>query len=383
MILFAERKAAMWDCHDGTLVWRARRFSGEPHFYPVYRLGDHYAFSLLALIVWKVLQGGRLELNPEALATARRRGFILFEGERALDRQIVRCGARHDCGYAIRTVDDYAERIATALREDTAALEARNPGKTNLILCGGKDSLNLLLLPWKQPTKAASAEPNYPFVVEFVRRNHLAIEVIRLEDLHDAEHLRREALEACMRVDMRYWRWGAHLVRLAAEHGGQLVFWKGQLCDVYTTDKWKTYHHPPRKIEEQARKVYKHLPLPFAVRREVGRRLQPRVIQATWDRGGLLQGCHMGFIRALTGALALSAYHGPRMIEVWSQADLGSVAQKDMRNRVGRLLAGREVVYPPENPAPGPSVFRTGLSSPNHFLALLREDDLPYAGARA
>ena len=164
-------EAAMWDCHDGTLVWRAQRFTGKPHFYPVYRLGDHYAFSLLALIVWKVLKGGRLELNPDALAAARRPGFMLYDGERALDSQIVRVGAPHGCGYTIRTVDDYADRIATALRQDTAALEARNPDKTNLILCGGKDSLNLLLLPWKQPTKAVSAEPNYPLVAEFVRRN--------------------------------------------------------------------------------------------------------------------------------------------------------------------------------------------------------------------
>jgi hypothetical protein len=373
-------EAAMWDCHDGTVVWRSGRFTGVPHFYSVYRLGDHYSFSLLALIVWKVLQGGRLELNPDALAAARRPGFMLYDGERALDRQIVRVGAPHGCGGSIRNVDDYAKRIATALREDTAAVEACNPGKTNLILCGGKDSLNLLLLPWKQPTKAVSAEPNYPLVAEFVHRNDLPMEVIRLEDPYDAEHLRREILEACMRVDVRYWRWGAHLVRLAAGHGGQVVFWKGQAGDLYMTDKWKTFHHPPRKLEEYARKLYKRLPSPFVVRRAVGRRLQPRVIRATWDRCALLQGCHMAFIRALTDALALSAYHGPRMIQVWSEADLGSVAQEDMRGRVGKLLADRDVVYPRENPAPGPSMFRAGLSSPDRFLELLRKDDLPYEG---
>ncbi|MCC7071234.1 MAG: hypothetical protein IT383_07925 [Deltaproteobacteria bacterium] len=373
-------EATLWDHHDGTLVWRAKRFTGTPHFYTVYRWRDYYSYSLLALILLKVEQGGVLELNPAAIDEAKAPGFMVYAGERSLDLDIWQIGGPHRCGYEITKVDDYASRIATALCEDTAALEGKNPGTTNVVLCGGKDSLNLLLLPWKQPLKALSASPNYPLVREFVARNKLPIEVLELGDPFDDQHLRREVLECCARTDLVHWRWGADLVRVARQHDGNVVFWKGQLADLYTTNKWKAFHHPPNLFEEYARKVYKRLPAPFLVRREVGRLLQPRVVQATWSRCAHLQGCHMAFIRALADALVLSAYHGPRMLAVWSSADLGSVAQKDMRHLIGRRLLGREVWYPSENPAPPPSTIRSGLSHPARFLDLVRSEGLPLSG---
>jgi hypothetical protein len=373
-------KAALWFHHDDTLIWHAKHFVGVPHFYPVYRWGDYYSYSLLALILFKVQQGGVLELNPAAIAAANEPDFMLFSGQPTLDLGISRVGGPHDSGFEIGDVEEFAARITDALIADTQMIEAKNPGKTNLVLVGGKDSMNLLLLPWKQPTKAVSALPNFPLVKEFVQKNRLPIEVIKLEDPYDADQLRREALEGCIQADLQHWRWGVHLVRIAREHNHEVVFWKGQVGDLYMSEKWKTFQHPPNKVEEYARKIYKRLPAPAFVRTQVGHLLQPRVIQATWDRCARLQGCHMAFIRALTGSLVVSAYHGPRMYEVWSHADLGKVAQKDMRSRIGRLLLGREVYYPKENPAPPVSAFRKGLGSPDLFLRLLREDGLPYVG---
>ncbi len=104
--------------------------------------------------------------------------------------------------------------------------------------------------------------------------------------------------------------------------------------------------------------------------------VQPAAIQATWDRAAQLQGSHLGFILELTDCLVLSAYHGPAMMNVWQQADLASVAQKDMRHLVGRLLKGSEVKYPSANPAPPPSAFRKGLTRPEQFIKRLRQAGL-------
>ncbi len=91
----------------------------------------------------------------------------------------------------------------------------------------------------------------------------------------------------------------------------------------------------------------------------------------------------MGFIRSLTGALALSAYHGPSMSRLLATIDLLSVANSDIRHLVGRELLGRKVWYPDVNPAPDPSIFRTGLADSTVFLRAVREAGLAIAeGAR-
>jgi len=51
---------AMWSQH-GPTIWRAERFQGLPHFYPVYRYGDLYSYSLFSLILHK----GNLRLDPK------------------------------------------------------------------------------------------------------------------------------------------------------------------------------------------------------------------------------------------------------------------------------------------------------------------------------
>lgn len=365
----------IWGTH-GPVIWHAGRASLSPTFYPVYRWQDLYSYSLLALILAK----GRLRLNPRAVAAADRPGFLYLAGHDTIDLDIVRLGGPHTVGFEIQEVDEYARRIADALRGDAAAAEERHPGYTNVVLCGGKDSLNLLLLPWKNPVTAFSAEPNFELVREFARRNDLPINVQRLEDPQDAQVQDEEALVAACRADLAHWRWGGHLRRIAQDHGHKAIFWKGQVADLYTTPKWKAFVVPPRKREVVPRKIYKKLSpiLPMPVHRMVGRRLQPRVVQATWDRCAVLQGCHMGFLRELTGCLFLSAYHGPRMMEVWSQADLASVAQVDMRDQVALELHGRKVMYPERNPAPPVSAFRAGLGRPGRFLGLLERLHFPF-----
>ena len=355
----------------GPLIWKTPSFTGTPHFYPVYNYQDTYSHSILALILKK----RSLVLNRDVLDLANKPGFTCVLSNQVLDREITRVGGPHGCGYAITNVDDFALHISAALREDMARIEEANPGYTNVILCGGSDSLNLLLLPWKNPVVAISAEPNYEHVQKFVVQNDLNIFVMKLEDECDAGELEDEILECCCRVDLAHWRWGAGLRRIAKDLDHKLVFWKGQAGDLYMSTTWKAYMHPIKPVQRLVRRVYRkastYMPIPLA--RSIGHLLQPSVIQASWNRTASLQGSHMGFIREITGCLTVSAYHGPAVIKVWSQADLASVAQTDMRPLVGKIFLGRNVIYPAKNPGPGPSPFRVGLSSPERFLNALKE----------
>lgn len=40
-------EAQMWNKH-GTVIWQAKKFVGNPSFYPVYKWGDYYSYSVLA-----------------------------------------------------------------------------------------------------------------------------------------------------------------------------------------------------------------------------------------------------------------------------------------------------------------------------------------------
>ena len=358
----------VWNIH-GTVVWKAKSFSGSPVFYPVYKYGEFYSYSMLALILKK----GFLRLNQRAVKAAERPDFLCQTGLETIDRDIVRIGHAHRCEFKIQDADMYAWRIATALKHDIAAIEEKHSDFKNIVLCGGKDSLNLLLLPWKNPTVAASAPPNFELVKEFVRVNQLDYEVICLQDLYDKEVLEHEVLEACCYVDLTQWKWGVHLRDIALKYANKIIFWEGLVAGVYTTNSWKIYMHPRRRFEQFARRIYKRLekPLPFTINRAIGRLLHRSVIQATWDKAAKIGGSHMALIREITDCLALSAYHGPEMIKVWEEVDLGSAAQRDMRNLVGRYLHGKDVIYPMINPAPPPSKIRIGMSSPSKLIELL------------
>lgn len=355
----------------GPLVWKAHRLADTPNFYPVYRCGDFYSHSPLALLLRK----GTLSIDRDVAHEVDSARFVYLSGTRTLDTDIRRVGAPPVWERRIHRTDEYVERLAAAMQQDVTELEERNPGSTNIVLCGGKDSLNLLLLRWRNPTKVASAQPNYPLVRRFVEENRLGFEVVCLEDDHDREMLDREILLNFCRADLTHWRWGAHLARLASEHNEGVVFWKGQLADVFTAPKWKTYMHPMGARGEIYLKLFKRAEamLPMGVATLLGRPRQARLMQALWTRGAMMQGTHMGFIRELTGSLALSAYHGRRVAEVVHQADIAAVAQCDIRGHIGRLLAGRDVRYPEANPAPPPSEIRRGLHTSSAFLSTLSE----------
>lgn len=366
----------MWSRHSEALVWRAQAFEGTPGFYPVYKSGDLYSYSVLALL----MANGRIDVHQGAMDLARDPGFDYLSGAVTVDRTITRIGVPIQPRGLIRDPEVYAQRMADALVGDLQVGESANGDCTQVILCGGKDSLNLLLHKWRQPVEVYSAQPNFPYVVRFVEENGLNLPVHELVDGGEPEELADESLENCCRADLQHFRWGPHLRRIPAKHGGRVVFWKGQIADVFMAPKWRTITHRGSKLRKLLLKVWKRGSgvLPAALRAPVDRALVvPPAYRATWSRCAMMQGTHVGFLRALTDALVLSAYHGPRVQQVWSDVDLPTCAARDMRDRVGELLLGRPVRYPEANPAPPESQLRVGLHRPERLLEALAVAGLP------
>ena len=84
-----------------------------------------------------------------------------------------------------------------------------------------------------------------------------------------------------------------------------------------------------------------------------------------------MQGAHVAYIREVADCLTLSAYHGPQMSQILASADLSEVAQEDMRDKIGKLLLGRDVQYPTSNPTPPPSMFRNNKNMVDEFIQAL------------
>ena len=359
--------ADIWTRHAGP-IWEAGDVGEIDSFYPVYRWGDFFSYAVLPLLAKK----GRIDLNEAFFA-----GGFDGPGSRAgtrhtIDREIERLGGPPLLTRGIRRRDEAVARIAAAMQADIADGVDANPGCTHFVLCGGKDSLNILLADWRVPVVALSAAPNTPLVAEFIARNGLDIPLRELEDPRPAS-LDREIAENACQNDLEHWKWTEHLRRIAEENGHAAVFWKGQAADLFLTDYWKGFTNRRSRAYRLSRKLYKRasrlapgLVDPVALPHVLG-----DMRRAIWDRVAIGQGAHLGFLRSICDCLFLSAYHGPRTAAVLYDLDFPSVTRRDLRPEVGAALLGREVWYPASNPAPPVSTFRKGLRDRAHTLAAL------------
>lgn len=345
----------------GPIVWRTERFVGAPMFYPVYRWQDHYATGPLPLIVLK----GGLELDP-SIARRVRSEVRYLPTNATIDRHVKRIGAPMMSTHELADEAACVAGFAAATRADVARAEARHPGFVNVVLCGGKDSLNLLLLPWKNPVLAVSAEPNFPLVQQFVRDNRLAVEVERLDD-RDASLLDSEVAHNACRSSLEHIRWSGELHALAARFERRAIFWLGAMADAFTTPKWRVYSHPSWLASLRRLPGLRGLSDTEAA--------QDFHAWTSYYRGAMWQGSCLSLMKGMTDALVLSAYHGPAMRALLARLDLRAVV-RDIRPQIGETLAGGPVVYPTANPSPAPSSFRRGHAGLDRFVAVLARHGL-------
>jgi hypothetical protein len=358
-------ETVLWSRH-GPTIWQARRVEGIPHFYPVYRHEDLYSYSLLSLILHK----GALRLNPGVAREVETRSYPYQSGHETIDREIERLGGPITSRRRIRSPEEFARRVAEAMRRDAAEIERLNPGCANVLMCGGLDSLNMVLLPWRHPVVVASAPPNHDLVRAFLDRNGLRFDLVRLGDA-DRSLLEAEVLVNACRNDLEHCRWGPDLVRLARDLGGRAVFWKGQLGAQLMTPRWRVYWHEKDRLVALADRLGR------------GRHWQGRWVEefalrqrgwlsAGWRRGAMWQGAHMSMLRQLTDALFASIYHGPAVRAVREDVDLPLAVPRDVRPLVGEYLRGEPLVYPSINPGPDRSTIRRGLSGVAPFVEAVR-----------
>jgi hypothetical protein len=364
----------MWSKH-GPTIWKADCFSGSPAFYPVYKYENYYSYSPLSLILLK----GRFRLNHRGARKVPRPGFGCYSGMDTIDKEIMRIGGPLKPDFVIKHPDEYARQLAKAMRQDIIPIEAAHAGYTNILLCSGKDSLNLSLLPWKNPVVVASAPPNYDLVKTFMADNGLPFDVVRLRD-DDSSLLDCEILVNCCRNNLEHCRWGPHLRELSQSFNGKVIFWKGQAGRSMMSSHWKElpYTHPPyEKILDICKLFTRGRTYRLQYLLENATITQRLYLRSLWYRVAMWQGAHMSIIRQLTDALVLSGYHGPGVRRVIYHVDWKRAVQEDVRPRIGNYLHSGPVIYPATNPGPPLSRIREGMSHLEPFLKILRSAAIP------
>lgn len=361
----------IWSKH-GTAIWKADRFVGSPYFYPVYKYQDLYSYSISNLILYK----GSIHLNRRVVREVSKPDFLYYSGRDTIDLEIMRIGGPLIPHFRIKGPKEFAKRVGEAVRRDVSAAEMAHPGFMNVILCGGKDSLNLLLLHWKNPVLVASGPPNYELVKTFIADNGLNLDVIPLDD-ENTSIQEREILANCCRNNLEHCRYGYHLRELSRSFDKKVIFWNGQLGGQFMTTVWKRYSHYRTYIISAIVKR-----IAGACGKLLGRWAKHYLLEEStftqryffkylWDRGAMWQGAHQSIMRQLTDAIVLSAYHGKEMQIVLSEVDLCSSVQDDVRPMIGEWLHGSPVLYPSENPGPPLSEIRKGISHAEPFIEVL------------
>jgi hypothetical protein len=344
-----------------------------PHFAPEYRYKGKTYLSPLQIIKEK----GVLKVNPDSFKIINHPCFLFCPPNILIDKDIKRVESQWKFQKHIVDQRIFISDIANAMKEDALFIEKMYPDHTILALVGGKDSLNMLLLPWKNQVLVASAEPNYPLVKEFLLNNNLKFDLIKLEDGTNFQP-EKEILINCCRLNLEHCRWTGHLDQIAESLGKKVIILKGQWGDNLFTDKWRRNDYLPpafhiiglkNKIVAQIRDKEKKIKYSISP----DEHMQAYFFKNLWYESAHWQGVHMSFLHEYLEVPVLSMYHNANVMRVITHTDFEKVVTSDLRKQIGETLINRSLFYPDTNPSPPNSIVRKGLSGTNYYLEMVRK----------
>jgi hypothetical protein len=264
--------------------------------------------------------------------------------------------------------------------DDMKKIEDDYTDHTILALVGGKDSLNMLLLPWKNPLIIASAAPNYLLVKKFLSDNNLNYDIIQLDDERNL-NVEKEIMINCCRLNLEHCRWTGHLSEIVSNMNNKVVILIGQWGDNLLTDKWKRNLYPPPDFHIQGRynKLLNRISV-FSNKLErvysSNQNIQSFFFRNLWYESAHWQGVHMSFLYEYLNCPVLSMYHNDNVMNVICQTDYFKVVTTDLRPTIGDKIFGRKVIYPEKNPSPPVSRIRKDISGSKIFLDLIQHNNI-------
>lgn len=348
------------------------RLLDSPHFAPLYRFEDVEDTSLWNIIKKK----GYLKVNKQLNRFVSEPGWSSCPPGYLIDEEIKRVKPTLVLTNEINDLETFLEKISFAMVKDALEAEKQFPGYTNVIMCGGKDSLNLLLIPWKNPVLVVSASPNFQLVKQFITDNDLKWDIIELFD--KKTDLENEILINCCRLNIQHSVWGGHLKEIAINHNRKVIFWLGQNGDFLLTSKWRVNINL-YPLAKYGYSYYKAFDTVFSYKNRL--RFKYRIgnffinqkkcfFNGQWERAAHSIGVYMTFLNEIVNAPVLSGYHGKECMKVFQSTNYPKVIKTDVREMIGEKLLKKPVIYPAINPSPRPYNYRKNISDIKTFLTL-------------
>lgn len=300
-------------------IYKVRELIPDNYLFPMYCFQDG-DYNLVSTSVFALIRHlGNFERNPRFQTTR-----FFRPSFRTLDSRIMRARTLHRrSSRELCRPEQITELGASLIQDYISEIEDRFPGWVHVLLTGGKDSQNILLCRRRERWIVLSGAPNDVLNEAFIDQNGLLVEdFIHGPSNTDDRYLLEEILASDCSFDIAHFRWVPQIKELVERYDGKIVLWMGT-----SGDGCFSRNNNHRDIDY------------YAVH-------------------DLHVGTAMGVLHQLYKNLfnipVLSPYQSPRFLsELFYRYDPYFVDHSgDVRVRLGEILFGRPVWYPPSNPTP-------------------------------
>jgi len=256
--------------------------------------------------------------------------------------------------FSLKSADMLVEMVADHLQRFVHHVETAFPDHEHVLMLAGRDSQIVALIPKQRPERwhVFTAAPNRLLVWKWLAWNNVTTGMVFGHDNHNEEtpeETARKIVCSDLYSDPRHMRWLPALKRIADGFGGRCIFWAGSAGDALHVGR--SFH---RRYAHGNPANFFHIHL---------------------TRVPCLVGNYHQVVKNFTGCPLLSPYHSA---EIWRAVYIHhgpSVipAGVDLRPRIGERVAGRQIRWLDENPAPRPYPYFAPFNASEIYLQHLHE----------
>jgi len=232
--------------------------------------------------------------------------------------------------FTLKDKEILIEKTVRYLKKFVNDVEGQFPNYDHIVMTGGKDSQLINLIPKlnEQRWHIFSAEPNFSLVKKWVKENNVPVNEIFTHDNKNEENLKdlkRKIICSDLYSNPEGIKWLPTLKKISEKFGGNCIFWGGGGADdIYS----------------------KHDSLCAQSKEEYFKKRFSGVF--CWYGN-----YHQSF-KNFVGSPLLSVYYSKGIWENAYRHYTPTIIEKDMdlRDEIGKRLAGREIKWLNENPTP-------------------------------
>jgi hypothetical protein len=347
-------------------IYRTKRIVADNYLYPVYFLKEQDTYLVSTSVYSLIGYKKRFIRNPGFQTT-----FFFRPTFLTIDQEVMRARTEHRRStLELTQAEEIVELAAKLIQDYVTEIEVRFPGYVHILLMGGKDSENIILTKRKERWVVLSGEPNAPLNEQFIETNSINVEkFVAAPNLHENALLRKEIIASDCFYDVNAFRYVERIYDLVREHNGKVVLWMGSSGETIFS-YWGEFH----RCNDYFAKYIFYVGMAMGIWHQLYKNLFNIPVLSPYQSPRFLDELFYRFDPYIVEQ-ANSHRFAPYFLDRGDgrQVEYHGV---DLRPEIGRILLGRPVIYPCENPGPSQSGRNRHLSIPI-YISQLRCDGIP------